>query len=183
MRKAVLLSLLIFFFASLAGAQVPTSGNIFVGYTYLNTNLSQHSSGLNGWEGSIEGKFFPFVGIVGDFSANYGSLNFTGPGVTCPTTGCPTNINTHIDNFLFGPRVSAPVGKFRPFAELLFGASHANTNGFGSDTSFATAVGGGIDYKFFHLLGVRFEGDYIHTDLFNRSQGNFRFSTGLAFHF
>src|SRR5438477_38480 len=114
-----------------------------------------------------------FVGIVADFSANYGDLKFQGPvppacaiGVVChPLT---ESANAHIDNFLVGPRVSVSVGSFRPFAEALFGAGHVNTNGFGSDTSFATALGGGLDYRLFRLLAWRVQGAYIPTNLFNQ---------------
>jgi hypothetical protein len=75
------------------------------------------------------------------------------------------------------------VGKVRPFAEAFVGFAHVNTHGFGSDTSISSGVGGGIDYSFFHLLGWRLEGDYIHTDLFSTPQNNVRLTTGLVFHF
>lgn len=188
MRKFACLVFILFSFAAVATAQVPTSGNIFVGYSYYNTNVGVDRQSLNGWEGSLEGKFFPFVGIVAEISANYGDLKFQGPvppacaiGVVCsPLT---ESANAHIDNFLVGPRVSFSVGSFRPFAEALFGAGHVTTNGFGSDTSFATALGGGLDYRLFRLLAWRVQGDYIHTSLFNQSQSNVRISTGLVLHF
>jgi|SRR5579871_920539 len=175
-----------FFCGALASAQIPTAGNIFAGYSYYNTNLGAERQSLNGWEGTLEGKFFlPFVGIVADFSANYGSLKFPNPAGTCVigVVCSPASVNSHLDNFLFGPRVSVTVGKVRPFAEALFGASHVNTNGFGSDTSFATGVGGGIDYYALHILGVRVQADYLHSNLFNNAQQNVRISTGVVLRF
>ena len=184
MRKLVVLALVLLSFGAAATAQIPTSGNIYAGYSYYNTNLGATRQGLNGWEGSIEGKFFPipFLGIFADFSANYGDLKFPIP---CPAAvACPsTSVNSHLDNFLIGPRLGVSVGKVRPFAEAFVGFAHVNTNGFGSDTSISSGVGGGIDYRFFHLLGWRFQGDYIHTNLFNTPQNNVRLSTGLVFHF
>lgn len=184
MRKLVILAFVLFFFAAAATAQIPTSGNLYAGYSYYNTNLGATRQSLNGWEGSIEGKFFPvpFLGIFADFSANYGDLKFSSP---CPVGGgCPTlSVNSHLDNFLIGPRLGVSVGKIRPFAEAFVGFAHVNTNGFGSDTSISSGVGGGIDYRFFHLLGWRFQGDYIHTNLFNTAQNNVRLSTGPVFHF
>ena len=166
--------------AEIAAAQVPTSVNIFFGYSYYDTSLNGNRNSLNGWEGSIEGKFLPFIGIVADFSGHYGSEDFTAcNGFDCVTFN--TDVTQH--NYLFGPRVSMSVGKFRPFAEVLIGAAHANAHNFASDTSFATAVGGGLDYKFLKLLAWRFQGDYIHTDLFNDHQNNLRLSTGIALHF
>jgi hypothetical protein len=187
MRTCIVLFLILFSFAALASAQIPTGGNIYVGYSYFNTNMvGVDRQGLNGWEGSLEGKFFPFVGIVADFSANYGDLKFptTSAGLCAVDIACaPASVSSHIDNFLFGPRVSVSVGPVRPFAEAMFGASHVNASGFGSDTSFATAIGGGLDYKFFHLLAWRFEGDFIRTSLFNTTQHNARFTTGIVLRF
>jgi hypothetical protein len=172
---------LILFLAEVAPAQIPTSGNLFFGYSYYNTNLTGNRGRLNGWEGSLEGKIFPFIGIVGDFSGDYGSLSFPvfcGPGV-CPQVSA----SAHIENVLFGPRFSVPVGKFRPFGEVMIGVAHANTNGFGSDTSFSTALGGGLDYRLIRLVAWRFEGDYVRTTLFHGTQHNARISTGIAVHF
>jgi hypothetical protein len=188
MRNLFIVAIGLFVFGSLATAQIPTSGNVFAGYSYYNTDINgfQRQS-LNGWEGSLEGKLFPipFLGIVADFSANYGNLKFQSPIGTCAISVIcsPVNVNSHVDNFLLGPRVSVSVGKFRPFAEALFGGAHINTNGFGSDTSFASALGGGLDYRLISILGWRFQGDYIHTSLFNSTQNSLRLSTGIVLRF
>jgi hypothetical protein len=187
MRKLFFLVFGLFSLGAAATAQIPTSGNIYAGYSYYNTNLGATRQSLNGWEGSIEGKFFPipFLGIFADFSANYGDLKFPGPAGLCAigVVCSPISVNSHLDNFLVGPRLGVSVGKVRPFAEAFVGFAHVNTHGFGSDTSISSGVGGGIDYSFFHLLGWRLQGDYIHTNLFNTPQNNVRLSTGLVFHF
>jgi hypothetical protein len=187
MRKTAGIAFTWFCFAALASAQIPTSGNLFAGYSYYNTNLGAQRQSLNGWEGSLEGKLFPvpFLSVVADFSANYGSAKLVNPAATCAMgVVCPTSgVSTHVDNFLLGPRVAASVGKYRLFAEGVFGFGHVNTNGFGSDTSFASGAGGGLDYKLFRLLAWRFQGDYIHTKLFNQPQNNLRLSTGIVVHF
>ena len=181
MRKLVVVALALFL-GGLASAQIPTSGNVFFGYSYYNTNLAGSRSSLNGWEGSVEGKVLPFVGIVGDFSGHYGSENFT--ACTVPILDCVifnTDVSQH--NYLFGPRVSVSVGKIRPFAEVMIGAAHANAHTVGSDTSFATAVGGGLDFKLVKLVAWRFQGDYVHSHLFNTAQNNARLSTGIVLRF
>jgi opacity protein-like surface antigen len=75
------------------------------------------------------------------------------------------------------------VGKIRPFAEALFGAGHISTNGAGSDTSFATALGGGVDYHLIPLVSWRLEGDYVQTRFFSTTQNNVRLSTGIVLRF
>lgn len=187
--RAIAAAVASFFFLSVAAsAQVPTSGNVFFGYSYYNTNSladSTQRSSLNGWEASLEGKVFPFVGIVGDFSRHYGSEDIVNPSATCIIGGtCSAlNISTDVQTYLFGPRVSASVGKFRPFAQALFGAAHFDSNGGGSDTSFATAIGGGLDYKIIRPVAWRFQGDYVQTRFFGTTQNNVRFSTGIVLRF
>src|ERR1700749_1402390 len=99
---AVAIALLLF--ARAGSAQVPTYGNIYYGYSYYNTNLSSvDRANTNGWEGSLEGKVLPHVGIVADISGHYGSQNFAG---SCTPGGggiCNFNENVSEYNTLFGP--------------------------------------------------------------------------------
>ena len=176
----------IFVIAGIAQAQIPTSGNIFVGYSFSSTEIAAGTSttaNLNGWEGSLEGKLLPWIGIVADFGAGYGSNNQL-VAITCPIPGCGPRSSTSLRRYtvLFGPRVSVPIGKFTPFVHALFGAAHANETG-SSDTSFATAIGGGLDYRLIHGLALRIQGDELHTRFFGSTQDHFRFSTGVDFRF
>ncbi|MGO8793437.1 MAG: hypothetical protein ACLQLC_01330 [Candidatus Sulfotelmatobacter sp.] len=188
MRRIGLLSFVLLLFAGLASAQVP-GGNVFFGYSYYNTDLSSLGrANTNGWEASVEGKLVPFLGIVADFDSHYGSQNFITSCVTPVGVGggsCSSvSANVTEYNFLFGPRVSASVGKFRPFAEALFGGGHVSVNnGIGTDFSFATALGGGLDYKIIKPVAWRFQGDYVRTSFFGGTQDNVRISTGIVLRF
>jgi opacity protein-like surface antigen len=135
----------------------------------------------------------PVLGIVADFTGHYGSLNFP---VLCSLCTAPTtaSASAHQYEAMFGPRVSFPAGKFRPFAEFEVGVGHVTANGsavannntiigFASDTSYATALGGGLDYKIFSRLAWRLEGDYVRTHFFGAGQNSMRLSTGIAFRF
>lgn len=187
MHKNIALTLALLFLSAFAAAQIPTSGNVFFGYSYYNTNLSSvDRASTNGWEATVEGKFFPLLGIIADFSTHYGSENF--PGAACPVGQPPcipvsfsTSVTEH--NYLFGPRLGVSVGKIRPFGEAMLGVGHVSTGAVGSDTSLATAVGGGIDYRLLRLIAWRFQGDYVHTHLFGIAQNNVRISTGIVVRF
>jgi hypothetical protein len=170
LRNATI-ALVVCLLAVAAHAQIPTSGNVFFGYSYLRASSAGTSSNFNGWDGSLEGKIFPFVGIVADLSGEYGSQS---------------GVNIHEYNFLFGPRVSFSVGRFRPFAHALFGAAHTSGSASdfsSSDTSFGDALGGGIDYRLWHIAGWRFQIDDVQTRFSGGTQNNFRFATGLVIHF
>jgi hypothetical protein len=175
---------------SARNALAQTSGNVYFGYSYYNTDLDLNRGGLNGWQGTLEGKVFPLLGIVADITGEYGSI---GLGTVCPVQplqppgggggGCTTaSLSVHQYNALFGPRVGKTIGRVRPFAEFELGVGHASTS-IGSDTSFATAFGGGVDYKFFHALAWRGEIDYVHTHFFSVGQSSARISTGILFRF
>ena len=187
MRKIGWIAFVMLLSAGLANAQVPTSGNVFFGYSYYNTGLSSiDRANTNGFEASFEGRVLPFLGFVADFDSHYGSQNFPPPVCPGPLPCLPMEINANVSeqNFLFGPRVSFSVGKFRPFVEGLFGGAHVNVNnGVGSDTSFATALGGGLDYKIIRPVAWRFQGDYVQTRFFGATQNNVRLSTGIVFRF
>lgn len=165
-----------------AFAQVP-KGNVFFGYSYDNTAVSTGDGGsLNGWDASLEGKVLPFLGLVVDVDGHYGSRGYTIP---CPTGICATSADVAAHNVLLGPRVSFQVGAVRPFAEVMIGAAHVSrSNGISdSDTSFANAVGGGLDYRVAGPISVRAQLDWIETRFYGDNQNGVRFSTGIAFHF
>jgi hypothetical protein len=175
--RITVIAVAIFIFTTLASAQIP-KGNAFFGYSYLRTDLTSGThSNLNGWNGSLEGKFLPWIGIVADLSGHYGTAQFPG---TCPSP-CTITGDARIYSFIFGPRVSVSVGKITPFAHALFGASHISA--VSSDTSIASAYGGGLDYHLVPLVNWRFQADLLHTSFFNDKQNNVRLSTGIVLHF
>lgn len=193
MRKIGFVVIAMLLFASLASAQVPTSGNIYLGYSFENTDWSGLEStlsrpNLHGWEGSLEGKIFPHVGIVTDFSQHFGSQNFT---ELTPNGPQSVHVTGHGFEILFGPRLSIPIGNFTPFAEALFGVGHISNGGstFGgnlpstSNTSFATALGGGLDFKIVRPIAWRVEADYLRTHFYSTGQNAVRLSTGVVFRF
>ncbi len=192
MLKAVCLGVALFLLTGFASAQI-RRGNVFVGFSYERTNSSAFGPGLvgstvtgsnlHGWEASFEGKLLPLVGIVGDVSGHYGSESFV---ETTPNGPQSINVTGHEQEYLVGPRLSVPVGKFTPFGELMVGAAHIHTGGTlpsPSNTSFAYAVGGGLDYRLLGPLAARVEGDYLRTGFFNSTQNNFRLALGGVFRF
>lgn len=188
MRKIVFIILLMLLLAGLAAAQIPTSGNIFVGYSYENTNWSGINSGLgrpnlSGWEASLEGKVFPHLGIVTDFAGHYGSESFL---AELPQGPARVNVTGHEWELLFGPRLSIPVGNLTPFIEGMVGLAHIHNGGTlpgPTNTSFATALGGGVDYRLIKFLAVRLEVDYLRTRFYSTTQNNLRVSPGLVLRF
>jgi len=191
MGKTASLVLAVLLLAISATAQIPTSGNIFVGYSYENTDWNGFNSGLgrpnlNGWAASLEGKVFPHLGIVTGFNSHYGSQSFT---LLVPAGGggpVIVNVTGHEWEVLFGPRLSFSVGHWTPFVEGMVGVAHIHNGGTlpsSANTSFANAVGGGLDYRLIRLLALRLQVDYVQTRFFNTTQHNLRLSPGLVLRF
>jgi hypothetical protein len=178
LRKNLAIVFALLLMSAAGFAQIPTAGNIFLGYSLYHGNTGLTDNGtLNGWEGSVEGHVVPWVGIVADVSAQYGTL-------TDLVTGLDTS--ERVQSYLFGPRVSVPVSKFRPFAHALFGASHLHESNFlfvSSETDFADAIGGGVDYHLIPRVAWRLQLDDLQTRFHGFRQDSARFSTGLAVSF
>jgi hypothetical protein len=193
MRRIAVVCSALFLFVTPGFAQLP-GGNVFIGYSYLSADLVPGSrTSLNGWNGSVEGKVLPFIGLVGDFSGHYGSASFLSSGI-CPLPlgalpGACVVINSGSvseHNFLVGPRASFTVGKFRPFVHALIGGAHITESASGSSnssTSFAYALGGGLDYHLVPLISWRIQADALQTRFFSNTQNNVRISTGIVVHF
>jgi hypothetical protein len=138
---------------------------LFGGYSYMRT--ASPSFNLNGWELAGQYKATDWLGGVADFDGHYGS---------------PNGFSTSLHTFLFGPEVSWPA-RVSPFAHVLFGGAHVSSGGF-SDTSFAMAVGGGIDTRLIHGIYWRIiQGDYLPTFFGNARENNARLSTGIVVRF
>lgn len=190
MRKTCAIAFTLLIFTALGRAQwVPKSGNAFFGYSYSGGDVFNPGPigiHMNGWEGTAEGKFLPWLGGVADLDWHYG-----GASVTCSAVGpnCPSlrfRLNGTRESLLFGPRASTDFGKYTVFAQFLLGLTFqtvaAGTTST-SDRSFSDAVGGGVDYKLVKTVAWRGQVDWIHMRLFGRTESNVRVSTGIVFRF
>ena len=150
-----------------AQAQEENEVEVFGGYSFLHFHTNP-STNLNGWEAAGQYKFRDWLGGVADFSGDYGS--FRG-GASASTY-----------TYLFGPQISFPA-RVSPFGHLLLGGAHLSSGGFGS-SSFSMALGGGIDARMTDKFSWRIlQADYLLTQFGGGSQNNFRFSTGVIYHF
>ena len=149
MLKAACIGVVLFLFAGLANAQVP-SGNVFLGYSYENTNSGTFGPNLigstvsrpnlKGWEGSFEGKMVPWIGFVGDVSGHYGTESFT---QLTPAGPVKVNVTGHEQEYMAGLRLSVPIGNFTPFAEGMAGGfNKACPKSFSAAALFETKISG-----------------------------------------
>jgi hypothetical protein len=162
-------------------ASIANHGNVYFGYSHTGSShcelvvstgatpcdpLSAVSSHLTGWNTSVEKMYLRYFGAVADFSGQYGSISQ--------------------DNFLFGLRGGASIGRLRPFAHAMIGAVHGHGNtsvGFISRTSFAEDLGVGVDFRLLRLLSWRNQVDTLKTGATDFKRYNVRLSSGFALRF
>ena len=144
---------------------------------------------MNGWNASASIRFLPWIRAVVDVGGNYGTI----PVVFFDFFGSPSQTvqaSTNLHTYLFGPRAFVSVGKITPFAHALFGLAQQSVNHdafIGSaeakDSTFAFDLGGGIDFRLVKLVAWRVQGDYLQAHLFDKTQHDPRFSTGVVLRF
>ena len=185
---------------------------VFVGYSALgetgsraisfgpNASVSGDYEG-QGFETSIIRNFGKRFGIKGDFSAHFNNESDSGPITAC-TPVCATviqdfQLKTRVYNFLAGPEFKARNStRFTPFVHALGGVAHTSatfttpgpTNILflrKNDTSFAMALGGGLDIRASKRVSFRALMDYNPVFVNDSTTGTrdfFRFSFGVLFH-
>lgn len=183
LRKLNAIVFVLCLLATAAFAQVPTAGYAYFGYSLNHGSvdpLANHLT-MNGWQATVEGRILPHIGLVADFAQQFGSTTIFFPGTAF-------DMDVRTEQYLFGPRVAFRVGPARPFVHFLVGAAHVHEeNHFflfdDSDTSFAYAGGGGLDYRLSGPLNWRIQVESLNTNFFHDWQHNVRFSTGLSVRF
>jgi opacity protein-like surface antigen len=192
-------------------------------YVDLYSMLGSSDGGThqNGWNVSLAANLTKNLALVADTSGHYSDRNVRADsGTSTSNTVIREAVKSSTHSFLFGPRYTFwSDRKINPFGHALFGFSKENrdiairvTSQSGgvsatfldsdslSDTSFAFAVGGGIDWRCSKHFSIRLlQADYVrakkefeYKPLFyaNGSQwrmardsmaNNLRLSTGIVF--
>ena len=164
LRKLALLLALVFSVSISSKAQ--GSNNLFVGYSFEHLGTTP-SRNINGVEGTLEHRFVPWIGLTADIDAHF---------------GLPSQLDARDLHFMVGPQISLPT-RVSPFFHVLGGFGHIHESGLTS-TSFATAIGGGVDFHLAPLFAWRVvQADDVITQFFGVTEHSLRISTGLVFRF
>ena len=155
-----------------------------------------HSTGDNGLDGFNLGASLWFnrrVSIA--FSYDHAGDTSTLGNFGLTSAGLVT-INSHLQNWLIGPRVFFPTKKVKrfdldPFGEFQFGGTYLSQKisqvGVGSssasDTAYSWMLGGGADYVLSPHWAARANLDLLRTHLSDMGQTRLRFVLGVAYTF
>ena len=176
MRKIFLGLFLTFLLSLPLMAQDYSKVDVFGGYQFLHLGGQDGIDSINasGWDASATLKAYKNLGIGGDFSGSYKSIN---------------GASGHVYTYTFGPTYSLkPSGKAAPFIHALFGGTSVGGSvsggGSGGTSGFAMFVGGGVDAKVksnFSIRVVQF--DWLHYSVNGVSgSNNVRICGGVVFY-
>lgn len=183
-------SLIVLFFATPCLAQETPAWEIFTGYSFQRSDMRTYFKStpiiytprgrylnLGGWEASVTENVNHWLAGTLDISGHYKSPQILGV----------TNREV-MYSILYGPRISYRTRWAVPFGHVLMGAAHANVKvtpvgPHASDTSFAVAVGGGLDLNLGGKATVRvFQTDYFRTNILGTRPDGLRASAGVVFY-
>ena len=173
----------------------------FLGYSFwraMPTDPANRMGYLHGGSTSLAFNLNRYVGLVADFGG-YDANKLT---LFSPNGNQTVDADGTAYTYVFGPRFSyRKLGRFTPFAQALFGATHAGpvtisgcSQGtcapLGGENAFAAMLGAGFDIQVSRHIALRpFEGDFLLTHFKNVFDGqpdwqdNVRLSAGIVFRF
>lgn len=172
-RIAIIVCLASLFAISAAGQAERGTGEGYLGFQHTTGNIAE-----NGWNISGAKYFGQHFAGEADIAGQYGNATLLN-----------LKVNQHEYSFLFGGKVLFDVKdeKWTPWAHLLLGVAHqgfsSNVAANNSDSSFAWALGGGIDYHITNNVAARGKVDLYHTSYFSSGDTHARYGFGLVYNF
>jgi opacity protein-like surface antigen len=155
------------------------------GFDDPNQNFIQQREGFNGVEAFVKGNVSRYVGLKGSYSFHRKSFDINGG-----TPATTFDVDADLHQFLGGVEFkdNAKETKVKPFAHLLAGVGHARADVEGitdfneSETGFAAAVGGGVDFRISDRVDFRaIQFDYNPVRSGGETSNNFRIGIGIIF--
>ena len=171
-RWCVLVGALVLVVALPLRASAQSKMDFSLGYSVMHDSDAQTNFPL-GWYASIGAPISPMWAIAADVSGNYKSIELA-PGV---------DAKLKVHTFMAGPKVASRQGQMTPWAQVLVGAASLSGSVFGigdSETDFAWAPGGGVDFNVQNSFGVRLGANlrFIHSS--GSTVKEFQFIAGVV---
>jgi outer membrane immunogenic protein len=171
--RTIFLFVMILTALPLALAQEGPKFDIFLGYSYMHTDLRERcctSKGLHGGSVSIAYNINSMIGIVVDFGG-YKELDST---------------RGTLISFMLGPRISFPGNsRLEPYVQVLLGGTKIKgTVGGGdieTDGAFSLAAGGGVDINLTKHISLRsLQAEYLYSPYREYMEGGFQYTGNFA---
>lgn len=184
LKRILLCGLLSVLWSAPAIAQDLHPYELFTGYGYVRPSGGQ--ANLNGFDLSFTANLNSWLGFTVGLGGQYGDQVLT---TTTPSGTAAVKTNARFNSLGFGPRFTYRGNdRLTPFAHVLVGLARGEWTGpasvSGGETSFATAVGGGIDAAITDHFGIRLiQAELVRTYFGPTHENLFRLAAGARFSF
>lgn len=185
-------AVLLFLFPVLTAAQETPKVEAIAGYSYLGLSqqprLRFESGALNGWKASLKFNLTYRIGLLADFSGNYGQMELTPDRLT------RTSVFRRQHAYMFGTEMLVlQSSRVKLNARALLGVAHTNNTALPqgylpiADNAFAVAFGASVDYRITNWLSYRILEPEVFVTRSGSSatnswqQYNLRLSSGIVF--
>lgn len=182
----------VFLFPVLTAAQETPKVEAITGYSYLGLSqqprLRFESGALNGWKASLKFNLTHQIGLLADFSGNYGQMQLKPNGLT------RTSVFRRQHAYMFGTEMLVlQSSRVKLNARALLGVAHTNNTALPqgylpiADNAFAVAFGASVDYRITDRLSYRILEPEVFVTRSGSSatnswqQYNVRLSSGIVF--
>ena len=187
MKTLLVIPILLFLFSTRSMAQNLHNLEVGGGWAYVSSNF-----GVNGFNVGADYWFSPRVSGVFSYDDAWDTSSI-GNFVLTPVGQIA--IKSHLQNYLFGPRIAFAKKKiksyeFMPFGEFQLGGTYLHSavqqtstgiKQTASDNAFSWMLGGGADYVFSDHWTARANLDFLRTHLANSGQSQLRLVIGVAY--
>jgi opacity protein-like surface antigen len=187
MKTLLVIPILLFLFSTRSMAQNLHNLEVGGGWAYVSSNF-----GVNGFNVGADYWFSPRVSGVFSYDDAWDTSSI-GNFVLTPVGQIA--IKSHLQNYLFGPRIAFAKKKiktyeFVPFGEFQIGGTNLHSEvqqtstgirQTASDNAFSWMLGGGADYVFSDHWTARANLDFLRTHLANSGQSQLRLVIGVAY--
>jgi opacity protein-like surface antigen len=156
----------------------------FAGYGYVRPAGGQGN--LNGWHASVTANMNSWLGFAVELGGQTGSQTLM---AATPGGVVAVNTDASFNSLGFGPRFSYRRNeRLTPFAHFLLGLARGKWEGApsvsGEETSFATALGGGLDARVTEHFSIRMiQAEHVRTRFGPTPENHIRLATGALFSF
>jgi opacity protein-like surface antigen len=187
MKTLLVIPILLFLFSTRSMAQNLHNLEVGGGWAYVSSNF-----GVNGFNVGADYWFTPRVSGVFSYDDTWDTSSI-GNFVLTPVGQIA--IKSHLQNYLFGPRIAFAKKKiknyeFVPFGEFQIGGTNLRSEvqqtstgirQTASDNAFSWMLGGGADYVLSDHWAARANLDFLRTHLVNSGQSQLRLVIGVAY--
>jgi len=149
---------------------VKDTWEVGVGYALVGFRSASFNATVSGLNTTLSYYFRDHLAVEGSITSAFGSQSSDSTGAKYIFYGA-------------GIKLSRGNRKLQPFVHALLGGVHMFPQTAYSNDGFAAELGGGVEKRLMQRIWLRFEGDYVRSQLYSSGQNNFQAVAAVNYRF